>query len=346
MRIDFHFYTIYSLARLAGFKPDDGYTIAYASQYTDDAVNERTILFENDDNGFDEIMTSHKIMDPTTLLDRTCRMVWVPFHFLPGNEGNDFFERMVTRADGIIAKEIIKIFMDLPILPYSLHLLGIILHAYADTFSHQNFLGVKHHMNNVSELRILNEGLSESPPVDIDLLNLGHVQAGHIPDEPYVNWEYNNYKGEKLTISNMDRTFQAAKNCHDLLVEFFNKLPNFIPSQIMNWEKNAIKLKELFNYSGSIEECEKLWKSAISNGDIGFVPSGRDLSLSYNDTDWFNDAINQETRIAENYEYIGFEKKAGFDSSDWKHFNEAASFYRSAIFLQICNEKGLGINNI
>lgn len=48
MQIDFHFYTIYALARAAGFKPDDAHIIAYSSQHTDDAKYEHALDFEND----------------------------------------------------------------------------------------------------------------------------------------------------------------------------------------------------------------------------------------------------------------------------------------------------------
>ena len=43
MRRDFHFYAIYALARAAGFPPEQAYIVAYASQYTDDAVSENAI---------------------------------------------------------------------------------------------------------------------------------------------------------------------------------------------------------------------------------------------------------------------------------------------------------------
>ena len=86
MRIDFHFYTIYALARAVGFSPDNAYVIAYASQYTDDEVNENTVLFENGGE-FEPVITAHRIFDPLAVSERTCKKVWVPFHFLPGNRG-------------------------------------------------------------------------------------------------------------------------------------------------------------------------------------------------------------------------------------------------------------------
>ena len=47
MQIDFHFYTIYALARAAGFMPDNAFTIGYASQHTDDAKYEHALEFQN-----------------------------------------------------------------------------------------------------------------------------------------------------------------------------------------------------------------------------------------------------------------------------------------------------------
>ncbi|MDA8104143.1 MAG: hypothetical protein M0Z71_02065 [Nitrospiraceae bacterium] len=39
MDIEFHYYMTHLIALRAGFKPDDAFKIAYASQYTDDNEN-------------------------------------------------------------------------------------------------------------------------------------------------------------------------------------------------------------------------------------------------------------------------------------------------------------------
>jgi hypothetical protein len=44
---DFHFFTIYALARSAGFKSNHAHTTAYASQHPDDAKYEHALEFEN-----------------------------------------------------------------------------------------------------------------------------------------------------------------------------------------------------------------------------------------------------------------------------------------------------------
>ena len=40
MQKDMHFYGVYAMARAAGIKPDSAYTIAYASQFVDDALED------------------------------------------------------------------------------------------------------------------------------------------------------------------------------------------------------------------------------------------------------------------------------------------------------------------
>jgi hypothetical protein len=58
MEQDFHYYTIYHLSVLAGFSKSDAQTIAYASQYVDDATESEPIRpFE--DQYFDTARTAH-----------------------------------------------------------------------------------------------------------------------------------------------------------------------------------------------------------------------------------------------------------------------------------------------
>ena len=47
MQIDMHFYGTYALARAAGIKPDSAHTIAYASQFVDDALEGEVNVLEN-----------------------------------------------------------------------------------------------------------------------------------------------------------------------------------------------------------------------------------------------------------------------------------------------------------
>ena len=91
MQIDFHFYTIYALARSAGFHPDEAHTIAYASQHTDDAKYDHALEFTNGGR-FQQVLTAHKYIHPDVLTKSVSYRIWMPFHFLPGNLGVDFLK--------------------------------------------------------------------------------------------------------------------------------------------------------------------------------------------------------------------------------------------------------------
>jgi hypothetical protein len=101
MQEDFHFYAIYAFARAAGFLPDHAHIIAYASQHTDDAKYEHALEFENGGR-FQQVLTGHRFLHYRAMSKETCYRIWVPFHFLPGNVGVDFYERMLSRPGSTV----------------------------------------------------------------------------------------------------------------------------------------------------------------------------------------------------------------------------------------------------
>lgn len=88
MQIDFHHAVTYITARGAGFNHEDASTIAYAAQYVDDAVCDGTIRFDNKAM-YNRISSAHKTFDLENLDDDKNHLVWLPFHFLPGNGGSE-----------------------------------------------------------------------------------------------------------------------------------------------------------------------------------------------------------------------------------------------------------------
>jgi hypothetical protein len=329
MRIDFHFYTIYTLARTVGFSPANANVIAYASQYTDDEVNENTILFENGGE-FKPIITAHRIFDLMAVSEGICKKVWMPFHFVPGNMGEGR-ERLLARADGPLIQIMIEEFLSYDLLPYSLHMLGIILHAYADTWSHQNFMGLTDGMNKVTDLKVEGEGIwlyTLAP-------TLGHAQSGSTPDEPRLTWEYHNYMDAPLQVTNYDRALDAAMHCHKVLSRFMDKFEdNFRDSIYFPWEQIEQKIMNLFRQPTDLEGCITAWAEAITENEFGFHSHDKDIHLTYDPSEWFNIAIrtesemNQESGQFTEYYY----KNDNYQASDLKYFNDAAGFYWSTLF--------------
>jgi hypothetical protein len=153
MQIDLHYYGIYALARAAGLKPEIAETIATASQFVDDNGKKVAIKFE-DGARLDVEATAHHVADIKNIDEEDQRRIWVPFHFLPGNEGETYTERLICRQDSAIAQEMVVHHYALSHQPYFLELIGITAHVYADTFSHYGFSGVSSRRN-----KIINNGI-------------------------------------------------------------------------------------------------------------------------------------------------------------------------------------------
>jgi hypothetical protein len=351
MRVDFHFYTIYASARAAGFKPDDAYIIAYASQYTDDEIREDKIYYE-DGEVFDPFITGHAIFDPEAITERVCERVWVPFHFVPGSLGRGD-EVMLARANGPFVQKVIGEFFEYDLRPDSLHMLGIILHVYADTWSHQNFMGMINDMNNISEVKVEGEEegfiehhLSELKEKVKEYLvpNLGHAQAGSIPDEPFRKWEYLDYNGMAQRVNNRERALDAAYHCYELQSRFLKQYPEFLHSEVIPWDSIKEEIDRLFSFSGELKDCATEWGEAISERKLGFGPEGKDINLIYDHSEWYSLAVNETFKPNEQgFLEKRYTKTDIFDTSDWKYFNQAAAFYWANLYGKIAEDEGLPI---
>ena len=341
MQEDFHFYTIYTLARAAGLDPKEAGKVAYSSQYTDDSVEEDEIFFENDDDSFEPVLTAHRLLNPSVLTERTCKKVWVPFHFVPGNEGYNSDEKMLTRRNGNLISKIIDNFFHPPLpLPYNLHLLGIILHALADTWSHENFMGMVHEMNDISELKIIGKkGDFIQALIEKAAPKLGHAQAESVPDKPYLQWEYRNYNGDIIRQNNLERCLDAARSCYNVFLTFIDTFPDFKTLNIIDWEDIKDKFKELFSLQADIMERKYRWAVAISEGEFKFKDN-LDLDVKYDKYLWYTDAIKKEINIEGEWRFY---KKDTFNKSNYKLFHDAAAYYRSLLFKQVSDNAGLNI---
>lgn len=153
MQLDMHYYGTYAMARAAGLSEEACYIIAYSAQFVDDNAADSFIEFE-DGGRIDSEATAHHPVDIKNVGDfdpKDQRRVWVPYHFLPGNEGESYTERLKCTKNSLIAKEMIENHLARSSVKYGLHLAGIAAHVYADTFSHYGFSGVSSRGNRVHQ---------------------------------------------------------------------------------------------------------------------------------------------------------------------------------------------------
>ncbi|MCD6417504.1 hypothetical protein J7M00_01815, partial [bacterium] len=155
MQIDFHFSMIYILSRFVGFDANISEEIAWASQFVDDCKEDIKIVDENG-NEIEHIVTSYDAIHPNNFVFEEGFEVWIPFHFLPGDEGNSLPERLVCKkaSENRNAKIILTHYRENGFNPIYL---GIILHVIGDTFSHQGFNGMLSNQNDIDDVKPLLE---------------------------------------------------------------------------------------------------------------------------------------------------------------------------------------------
>jgi hypothetical protein len=264
MQVDFHYYATYALARAAGLTAEAARTIATCSQYVDDATEAQPLL-NGEGCRFAPEVTAHAITDlrQNTNLDDQPR-VWVPFHFLPGGEGDELSAKLVCGKNSAIARELVAHALDQADKPFALELLGITAHVYADTFSHWGFSGVSSRRNRVDGSKIT---VNRSTPDAVALMTasmkrffsqygvqggllenfrkaistvansagaLGHGAVATCPDQPYLAWGFE-YEFPDLAGRGEDRLNQldfreAAHELQAMFAAFAKRRPDLAVS--------------------------------------------------------------------------------------------------------------------
>lgn len=229
MQIDMHYYGTYAIARAAGLDPEAACTVATCAQFVDDNAAQGRVEFD-DGSRIDTEATAHHPVDLTNLNPRDQRRVWVPFHFIPGNVGDTYTERLKCRMDSEIVREMRDHHLALSDRTFALELLGIAAHIYADTFSHYGFSGVSSRGNKVDanslryheDVNGVDDGIGDLEPSMREYITgkidkffekwgqygglmpniqarvaetasgaLGHGAVATLPDRPYLVWSFN-----------------------------------------------------------------------------------------------------------------------------------------------------------
>jgi hypothetical protein len=197
MDIEFHYYITFILCRKAGYSEDDAYTIAYSSQYTDDNKKHYYVNFRDGKHFLNEISQTMDITKPSQKRQK----IYPLFHFIPG--GHEAEETCSFRCNGkecfvtIPNSENAQIVLKEAFKSSDLYRIGIAIHAFADTWSHQNFLGLKDKAN-------ARKGIDLIP-------NIGHADFFHEPDKIHNEWKDMRLGKTKSLISNDERFLEAAK---------------------------------------------------------------------------------------------------------------------------------------
>lgn len=326
MQTDMHFYGTYVLARAAGIPHKDAHTIAYAAQFVDDSTEQNSS--RHDDGGLlYGIATAHHEAQSVlhAKVDQfdgeykceTQRRIWVPFHFLPGGEGETFEEQLLCVKDSRIANEMLQHHVALAQnRNFGMELLGITAHVYMDTFSHYGFSGVGSDYNNVdgSSFELINvknpkmktyiEGkfgefiqtFGLRPAVSFCIEGstnkLGHGGVGTYPDRPFLHWEVTFEKNRPGNVRVSDRDnpatyLEGCENMHAYFAQFATKY--YTNANPRTWADIKDVVNEVLRFEGNKAERIKQWREAIRDGSIYTPDPDEAEELNYSHEDWEGD---------------------------------------------------------
>ncbi len=361
MHLDFHHATTYVLARLAGFEHPEANIIAYSAQYVDDATNSGVIRF-TDGSMYEHTSSAHKTLDYKNFDELANHQAWIPFHFLPGNNGlspgenpqDSFMDKIICKPDSPVAKDMINTCIKNRNSPDSLHRLGITMHVYADTWAHQEFAGVNHKTNDISKLNDEdNPGNSLASKLKTffgdkfdnftsklvgDTLPLGHGAALSFPDRPYLKWSYKDSNKKKVVRDNAAIFLEASNKLCMAMQRFRIGDANADAPGLRDKDKNRIE--ELFrNIKDEKEENRhKKWLNHIKGGHFGFQ-SGELSYIAKGVGSWKYDAL--KTAKSKDEQDARFEYNPEFLRSNWKLFHDALQAHRFYVIHDLLPQYGI-----
>ncbi len=371
MNRDAHYYAVLAFCRACGFKKKSAHVIAYASQFVDDAkinlmfIKKSNITLEHDivnnQPAFFNMATCHSYFRIKTFNYEAMVNNTTAFHFAPGCKGENFTKKLRCMEESPVILDIIKdVFLEDDLIK-----LGIVLHVYADTFSHQGFSGMLSKVNDIKNCEAKTKvglGLLDKIPEVFKYFNqekydklfdqimpaYGHSQATDFADLPYLKWSYEyDYSDEfngsykMVEIDNKDRFKRAFNAIRKYLEDYLIKHNQYFDSNLRF--KNFDILMDTLVLEGTDNKREKNWQRLLIEQGL-FNKDDLDL-ISYEENKWLKEAFsNFDRKVFDSREVAGVQLAANFANSNWYGFFLAAKWYKKKFF-EYCTKYQLNIPN-
>src|SRR5579871_6487225 len=346
MQTDMHYYGTYAMARASGLNPAASLQIAIAAEYVDDSDEVGIEL--KDGTVVAAPPTAHHPLNRSNLDIVDQRNTWLPFHFMPGNEGQTMHERLICRRDSTLAQEMVAHHVELPWQDFSVFLIGITAHVYADTFSHYGFSGIASPLNHVDgstiNLEVADPQVRDyiknkaadfwekyvlSAPAN--LAALGHGAVATFPDRPYLTWSFTYESSNKPSGQRRNReTFlEACQKLHTMFVRFGDKNPNIVIARDRT-AFDAIRgaIQEVLAVEGDMGARIDAWQRAARAGGIY---AGNAPIPTYTAT------------FANEMKIMSGHSMQTIKSTDGYAFLQAATFHRDYVLEELLPKYGLQV---
>lgn len=367
MKKDAHYYAILGFCRACGFKKKSAQAVAYASQFVDDAkVNLMYIKNPSEElqceivdhrPAFFNMATCHSYFKIKTFNYEAMVNNTVAFHFVPGCKGENFTKKLRCMEESPV---IMKLLHEV-LLEDDLVKLGIVLHAYADTFAHQGFSGLLSKVNDIKNYKakayigLLNRATHKIKQFTKDnydglfdyiLPAYGHGQALDFPDLPYLVWSYDyEYSDEfngnlkRVEIDNRERYKRAFRKIQAHLEKYLLHHPQHLDPHV-KFDKFDLLLETLV-YEATDTMRNKKWldtlidEKLITKDDLEF--------MIYKNDKWLKEAfVNYNPFTFTSRHVNDVQLIEDFILTPWYQFYLDVKWYKKR-FYEICSSYQLDI---
>ncbi len=357
MQLDMHYYGTYVMARAAGLNRKTSEIIATASQFVDDNAEKESVNFR-DGGEMNAEATAHHTLQIKNLDREDQRQIWVPFHFLPGNEGESFTEKLICQKNSPIAEDMVRFNLSHLRESYALPLIGITAHVYADTFSHYGFSGISSRKNKIindsfkfEEIDPDMEGyirkkealFKENYPNENIMVNikswfaekmsgaLGHAAAVTFPDRPFLQWSFKyEWAKQRCPLRDNPKVYlDACEKLHGMFRKVAKKQDLVEENSFKDFNSIRDIVSSVLRTQADQEGRIKAWKDVVLKGDI--IGTGAEKIPPYKKNDWPNQRDNLKR-----------EKDSSVTTSlNIYQFYQAAAIHRVNVLRNILPSHGL-----
>jgi hypothetical protein len=369
---DAHYYAILAFCRACGFRKDSAQIIAHSSQFVDDAkinlmfINNPSDLIEYDiiknKPTFFNMATCHSYFRIDTFNYEAMVNNTVAFHFVPGCQGKNFTKKLRCKEEAPIIQDLLNdVFLQ-----DNLITLGLVLHAFADSYTHQGFSGMLSKVNDINNCvaenkvnigwyyKILNflGRLSHSKYdklFDRLMPAYGHGQTLEFSDIPYLVWSYEydesdefNCSYRKVVINNQERFIRAFNRIRQHLENYLIKHSQYFDSNL-RFGNFDILLDTLVSEIFKKKDREKNWIRLLIEQGL-FDQNDLDLII-YDENKWLKEAFcNFDQKVFDNRIVQDVQLADNFEDSNWYRFYLSVKWYKQKFF-EYCTNYQLNIPN-
>ncbi|WP_419778511.1 DUF6765 family protein [Maridesulfovibrio sp.] len=342
-----------------GITQDRAQVIASASQFVDDNAAKKSVEFK-DGGALHSRPTAHHAIHIKNIDKEDQRLVWVPFHFLPGNEGTGLTERLICRKNSSIAIAMKNNHLTKFEEEFGDELMGIAAHVYADTFSHYGFSGISSRWNKIENDSIefdkdrharktidyiekrqaeFKAKYAEESGIMENIISwfaetfsgaLGHGAACTFPDRPFLRWRFIYEESEQASgwRNNSETFLEACEKLHEMFCQYAKLKSGVTDRTAIDFSTIRENIDAILKYEGSEKERTQKWIEAVNEENI--LGSGEILP-EYLGPKW----LTQKADMDGNSDSIDAREMPIYQ------FYQAASYHRHFVLRNLLPENGL-----